>query len=232
MNLNLKSNVVVFAIALVISLFFVAELVEARGRGGGGRGGGGRGGGGRSFSRSGIASGGGFSSRSRQRMSQPRTSKPRSDHRMNKQGSGGGARDSRIKDQRMSNSDNVNRDQRQQQRQQNREDRPDNQEDRQEARKERQEDRQDFIDDQHDDYWDDHYGYGYGYGYGPSYSSVSVVVVGGAETEATYVTTLPCSASAVVVNSVTYYNCSSNWYQRSYSGSEITYMVVQAPQGY
>ena len=194
MNLNLKSNAVIFAIALVLTVFFVAELVEARGRGGGGRGGGG----GRSFSHSGVAGGGGFS-HNRQHVSNPRTRPVSRDHQR------GQDRD--------------------------RDDIQEARDDRQEARKDRQEDRQDFIEDEHDDYWDDHrYGHGYGYGYGSS----TVIVVGGAAAAAgtTYRTTLPCRTSAVVVNGVSYYNCSSTWYQRGYAGDQVSYIAVDSPAGY
>ena len=40
MILNLKSNAVVFGLALLIVVFFVGDLEACRGRGGGGRGGG------------------------------------------------------------------------------------------------------------------------------------------------------------------------------------------------
>ncbi|MEA3547637.1 MAG: hypothetical protein U9R66_08230 [Thermodesulfobacteriota bacterium] len=213
MNLNLKSNAVIFAIALVLTVFFVAELVEARGRGGGGRGGG------RSFSRAGVASGGGFS-HNRQRVSNPRTRPVSRDHKIQDRDRATTRQGHLEKDR-----DRGNLDDRQEWRDEHRDDI-------QEARKERREDRQDFIDDERDDYWDDHrYGYGYGYGYG---SSTVIIAGGAAETVQTtdYRTTLPCRTSAVVVNGVSYYNCSSTWYQRGYAGNQVTYIVVDSPAGY
>ena len=216
MNLNLKSNAVIFAIALVLTVFFVAELVEARGRGGG-RGGGGRGGGGRSFSRAGVAGGGGFS-HNRQRVSNPRTRPVSRDHQMQDRDRATTRQGHLEKDR-----DRGNLDDRQ-------EWRDEHQDDIQEARKERREDRQDFIDDERDDYWDDHrYGYGYGYGYG---SSTTIIVGGAVAGGSTAITTLPCKTSAVVVNGVSYYNCSSTWYQRSYAGNQVTYIAVDSPAGY
>ena len=48
----------------------------------------------------------------------------------------------------------------------------------------------------------------------------------------TYITTLPCQVNAVVVNGASYYNCSSTWYQRSYAGSQVTYITAGPPPGY
>ncbi|RLB61130.1 MAG: hypothetical protein DRH08_14360, partial [Deltaproteobacteria bacterium] len=106
-------------------------------------------------------------------------------------------------------------------------DREDAREDRQEAREERQDDRQDFIDDQHDDYWDDHHDY-WDDDYGGFYAGVAV----GAAVTTTYITTLPCTTTAVVVNGVSYYQCTNAWYQRGYSGSQVNYITVNAPPGY
>jgi hypothetical protein len=207
MMLKFRPNSIAYGAILFVFVLFVADFAEARGRGGGGRGGGGRGGGGRSFSRSGPASHGGFSSRARTQPSR----------QMNRPSQGGASRPSQGKEQantRQGNRENSGKSQedRQEWRDQSREDR-------QEAAKDRQEDRQDFIDDQHDDYWDDHHHYGYSGG----------IYVG---TSTTYITTLPCTTTAVIVNGVTYYNCSSTWYQRGYSGSSVTYVTVKAPAGY
>ena len=48
----------------------------------------------------------------------------------------------------------------------------------------------------------------------------------------TYVTTLPCDATSVSVEGVSYYKCESSWYQRGYSGSQVTYIQVSAPPGF
>jgi len=98
-----------------------------------------------------------------------------------------------------------------------------NREDWQDFIKDRQEDRQDFIEDLHDDHWDYHHHYYGGFATG--------VVVGSAAT-VTYVSTLPCTAKVVDVDGVHYYSCGSTWYRRSYSGSEVTYIVVDPPPGY
>jgi hypothetical protein len=38
------------------------------------------------------------------------------------------------------------------------------------------------------------------------------------------------SCSAVSVNGVTFQQCGSTWYQPSYQGGSVTYVVVNAPQ--
>lgn len=205
--LNLKSNTLVYGALLCSFVLFVADFAEARGRGGGGRGGGGR-----SFSRSGPASHGGFSSRARTQPSR-QVNRP---SQGNFKGGDRPAQSQERADTRQSNRENSGKSQedRQEWRDQSREDR-------QEAIKDRQEDRQDFIDDQHDDYWDDYNRY---YGYRGVYVGATVSTI--------YITTLPCTTTAVVVNGVTYYNCSSTWYQRGYAGSSVTYVTVNAPPGY
>ena len=63
------------------------------------------------------------------------------------------------------------------------------------------------------------------------------VVVGAAaaasrSTEVVYVSTLPCDATAVSVSGASYYKCGSTWYQRGYSGSQVTYYQVAPPPGF
>jgi len=41
---------------------------------------------------------------------------------------------------------------------------------------------------------------------------------------------IPPSCSAVTVNGLTYEQCGATWYQPSFSGSSVTYVVVNAPQ--
>jgi hypothetical protein len=43
------------------------------------------------------------------------------------------------------------------------------------------------------------------------------------------VNSLPASCSAVTVNGLTYQQCGSDWYQPSFSGSSVTYVVVNEP---
>ncbi len=113
----------------------------------------------------------------------------------------------------------------------------DRQEDRQEFIKDRLEDRQDFVEDVLDDRWDSCWNcYHY-----PHDHFVTGVVVGGAVvgtaaavagSTTTVVTTLPCTATSIVVNGVTYFSCGTTWYRRSYSGSQVTYIIVDPPPGY
>jgi hypothetical protein len=45
------------------------------------------------------------------------------------------------------------------------------------------------------------------------------------------VNTIPYSScSAVSVNGLTYQQCGSTWYQPEFSGSAVTYVVVNPPQ--
>jgi hypothetical protein len=48
----------------------------------------------------------------------------------------------------------------------------------------------------------------------------------------TYVTTLPCAATAVSVEGVSYYKCGDSWYTRGYAGSQVTYLAVPPPAGF
>jgi hypothetical protein len=93
------------------------------------------------------------------------------------------------------------------------------------------EDRQDFAEDN----WDDHH-HGYYDNDGEVLAGVLIgaAVVGAAASTTTtyYITVLPCSAPAVIVNGVSYYNCSSSWYQRGYAGSQVTYVIGGPPPGY
>ena len=45
----------------------------------------------------------------------------------------------------------------------------------------------------------------------------------------TYVTTLPCTTKAVVVNGATYYDCGGTWYTRGYSGGTVVYTETAPP---
>ena len=97
-------------------------------------------------------------------------------------------------------------------------------------RGDRQDDRQDFIEDEIDDDWDGCRG--------DCDGVVAGVVVGAAIGAAathdhhTVIYTLPCSTTAVMFNSVSYYNCSGVWYERVYSGGDVTYIVTTPPPGH
>ena len=115
----------------------------------------------------------------------------------------------------------------------------DNREDWQENNEDRQEDRQDFVEDEHDDWdhhhndWDDDDGeLAAGVIIGATVVGAAAAASSSRTTQVTYVTTLPCEATAVSVEGVSYYKCSSTWYQRGYAGSQITYIQVAAPPGF
>jgi len=56
------------------------------------------------------------------------------------------------------------------------------------------------------------------------------VVAGAVVGSAIAASALPPACSAVVVNGVTYQNCGGAWYQPQYSGSQVTYIVVNPPR--
>lgn len=56
------------------------------------------------------------------------------------------------------------------------------------------------------------------------------VVAGAVVGSAIAASALPPACSAVVVNGVTYKNCGGAWYQPQYSGSQVTYIVVNPPR--
>jgi hypothetical protein len=165
--------------------------------------GGGRGGGG--FSRGGMASHGSFGGRGNAGAS-----------RLDNKATGYGQRGA-------SNQPQDRQESRQDFKNQDREDRQDYRTDTREDRQGNQEERRDDIEDEWDDhhYWNDNDG-----------DFVAGVVVGGAIARSRYYYSLPCSASAIYVNSVNYYNCSGTWYSRGYAGSRVTYVVSSAPAGY
>ena len=43
---------------------------------------------------------------------------------------------------------------------------------------------------------------------------------------------LPCSASAITVNGVTYYTCGTTYYTQSYSEGSVVYVQSEPPPGY
>jgi hypothetical protein len=43
---------------------------------------------------------------------------------------------------------------------------------------------------------------------------------------------MTCNSTSVIVDGVTYYSCGDAWYQSTYSGGSVTYVVVNAPPGY
>ena len=59
------------------------------------------------------------------------------------------------------------------------------------------------------------------------------VVAASAAQPTTYVTvaTLPCSATLMSANGVTYYSCGSTYYTQSYSGGSLVYVQTAPPLG-
>jgi hypothetical protein len=198
---------------VVITLVYLISDADARGRGG-------RGGGG--FSRGGMASHGSFGGRGNF------AGRGNAAGRGNFAGSGnaGGSRlENRAPgyDERTAaNKPKDRQESRQDFKNQDREDRQDHRDATREDRQANQEERRDDIDDHWDDHnrWDDNDGF------------VAGVVVGGAIANSRYYYSLPCSASAIYVNSINYYHCGSTWYSRGYAGSRVTYVVSSAPAGY
>ena len=202
-----KAALAIFSALLAAAL--LAIEVEARGRGGGGRGGG-RGGGGFSrpnISRSGPASGGSFRGGGRSYGGGSR-------------GYGGSYGNANRTAPSQRPSRQVAND-----RPRTRDDRPDNRndrlDDRQDFRQDNIENRQDYRDKvrkeykEHEEWYEDRWRY----------------MVGSSITVATF-RTMTCQTNVVVINNITYYNCSGTWYNRAYSGGSVTYVVVNTPAGY
>ena len=79
---------------------------------------------------------------------------------------------------------------------------------------------------------DHRYGWGGGCCYHPAAAAAAVTAaaVTTAAVVGSVVHTLPTSCSAVMVNGFTYQQCGSTWYQPQFSGSSVTYVVVDPPQ--
>jgi hypothetical protein len=111
------------------------------------------------------------------------------------------------------------------------------QEDRQDYGTQKQEDRQDYGKNARED-WQE-YGEGYHGGYrGEYYSGSSAYPTGGVAAGMVIGATMTAAAfnaqksscSSLVVNGMTYQRCGSTWYQPSYQGGSVTYIVVSPPQ--
>jgi hypothetical protein len=105
--------------------------------------------------------------------------------------------------------------------------------DRQQEVTDRQQNRQDaardISDDWHGDWddWDDWHPWGY--------VAAGAAVVAGAYAVGTIIsatTYSSLSCTNVIVNGITYSQCGTTWYQPTYSGSDVTYIVVNAPPGH
>ncbi len=93
----------------------------------------------------------------------------------------------------------------------------------------RQQSRQDYYDDWEGD-WDDDWD-NWGYVAAGAAVVAGAYAVGTVVTAATY-SALPCTPTSVVVGGVTYMQCGTTWYQPTYAGADVTYVVVKAPAGY
>ncbi len=58
---------------------------------------------------------------------------------------------------------------------------------------------------------------------------VTAAVIGTAAVVGSVVRSLPPSCSTMVVDNVPYQHCGNAWYQPRYSGSQVTYVVVNPP---
>ncbi|MGH8755483.1 MAG: hypothetical protein ACREU0_06615 [Burkholderiales bacterium] len=54
----------------------------------------------------------------------------------------------------------------------------------------------------------------------------------GAAARTTPVVVLPCSATVMTINGVTYYRCGTTYYTQSYSGGSVVYVPSAPPPGY
>ncbi len=75
-------------------------------------------------------------------------------------------------------------------------------------------------------------GYYHGGYYDHPVATAAVITAGVAVTAAaigSMVRTLPPSCSTVVVNGLAYQNCGNVWYQPQYAGTQVNYVVVNAP---
>jgi hypothetical protein len=57
----------------------------------------------------------------------------------------------------------------------------------------------------------------------------TTAVVATAAVVGSVVRSLPPSCSSVMVGNVAYQQCGNSWYEPRYSGSEVTYVVVNPP---
>jgi hypothetical protein len=118
-----------------------------------------------------------------------------------------------------------------QQQDQNREDWQQYGTERQESRQEygnnAREDWQEYGEDYHGGYY--HGGYYGGYPAYPTGGVAAGMVIGATMTAAAF-NAQKASCSTLVVNGVSYYQCGSTWYQPSYQGGNVTYIVVNPPK--
>ena len=75
-------------------------------------------------------------------------------------------------------------------------------------------------------------GRGYYGGWDDGYRPGAALAVGAAAVAAigSIAYTMPTGCGQVAVNGMSYYQCGSTWYQPQYAGSDVQYVVVNAPQ--
>jgi hypothetical protein len=61
-------------------------------------------------------------------------------------------------------------------------------------------------------------------------AAATTAVVATAAVVGSVVRSIPPSCSSVMVDNVAYQQCGSTWYQPRYSGSQVTYVVVNPPR--
>jgi hypothetical protein len=76
------------------------------------------------------------------------------------------------------------------------------------------------------------YGGGYGYNDGWDHHPVAagLAIGAGAAIVGSIVNSVPPSCSTMVVNGISYSQCGSTWYAPQYSGTNVQYVVVDAPR--
>lgn len=77
---------------------------------------------------------------------------------------------------------------------------------------------------------DHHYGYGCCYHPVARAATATAAAVTTAAVVGSVVNSIPSSCEAVSVNGFTYQRCGSTWYQPQFSGSTVTYVVVNPPR--
>lgn len=73
----------------------------------------------------------------------------------------------------------------------------------------------------------------HGWGWGHPVATAAAVTATAMVTSAvvgSMVYSLPPACSAVVINGLTYQQCGGSWYQPQYTGSQVTYVVVNPPR--
>jgi hypothetical protein len=214
---------IVWIALLCLSVFLATEVGAQRGGRGGGGGGISRSGaassgslgatrssGASSYSRGGTASGGSFQGSAASQASRQNTAK----QMQGRQQAGDAAN--------REDWQNYGKE-KQQSRQQAASDR---QEDRQNYGKNAREDWQEYGEDYHGGYRGRYYGGSSAY---PTGGVAAGMVIGATMTAAAF-NAQKASCSSVSVNGVTYQQCGSTWYQPSYSGGSVSYVVVNPPR--